>query len=285
MNQILNYINLVRLNRPTGIYLLFLPCIFGIFLSLKETNFNLLQIFHIIFFFALGSILMRSAGCVINDLFDYKFDNLVTRTKNRPLASNKITKLQALYFLTILLILSFLILLQFNRYTIYSGFLAFALVITYPLMKRITYYPQIFLGLTFNFGIIMSSLAILEKITFQSLILYLSAIIWTLIYDTIYAYQDFEDDLKIGVKSTAIKFGNNPQAILIALTLAMFSLLYYLGMLKIFSLWFFVIITATFIILLQKIIKCNFQNPQNCLQVFKDNVWIGILISIAIILG
>ncbi|MBM5781990.1 MAG: 4-hydroxybenzoate polyprenyltransferase [Pelagibacterales bacterium] len=285
MQKAFYYINLARLNRPTGIYLLFLPCLFGIFLSLKKTDFTLAKSLYFIFIFALGSIFMRSAGCIINDFFDRKFDILVQRTKNRPLASEKITQKEALLFLILLLLVSFLLILQFNKYTILSGFFALILVVTYPLMKRITYYPQIFLGLTFNFGIIISSLAILEKITFECFLLYLSAIIWTLIYDTIYAYQDIEDDLKVGIKSTAIKFGNQPQAILIALTIAMFSLLIYMGISKMFSIWFFALIAAAFIILFTKSITCDFKNPKDCLKVFKDNVFIGSLISLAILLG
>ena len=149
---------------------------------------------------------MRSAGCVINDLFDKKFDEKILRTKNRPLASGKVSRFEALILLGLLLILGFVILLQFNFKTILSGFFALALVATYPLMKRVTHYPQIFLGLTFNFGILMSGLVFLEKITLDFIILYIAGIIWTVIYDTIYAYRDIEDDLKIGVKSTAIKF-------------------------------------------------------------------------------
>ncbi len=285
MQKAFHYINLARLNRPTGIYLLFLPCLFGIFLSLKRVESSLSEYLYFIFIFALGSILMRSAGCIINDLFDRKFDILVKRTKNRPLASKKITLNAALTFLILLLLASFLLILQFNKYTILSGFFALILVATYPLMKRITYYPQIFLGLTFNFGIIISSLAILETITFDSFILYICAVIWTLIYDTIYAYQDIEDDLKIGVKSTAIKFGEQPQAILISLIISMFSLLIYIGISKIFSIWFFIINSTAFVILVSKIIRCDFKNPKHCLKVFKDNVLIGSLISVAILLG
>ena len=228
---------------------------------------------------------MRSAGCVINDLFDKKFDEKILRTKNRPLASGKVSRFEALILLGLLLILGFVILLQFNFKTILSGFFALALVATYPLMKRVTHYPQIFLGLTFNFGILMSGLVFLEKITLDFIILYIAGIIWTVIYDTIYAYQDIEDDLKIGVKSTAIKFKSNPKKILIFLSLTMFLDLIFLGFFKQFSLTFFLIIFFATVLLSEKIRKCDLRTPENCLAVFKSNLWIGILILTAIISG
>ncbi len=209
-----NYIKLTRLNQPTGIWLLFLPCLFGIFLALKKLpNFETIEAARIILLFLAGSIVMRSAGCVINDLIDQKFDEKVERTKNRPLAAKKISRRAALILLGVLLFLGFLILLQFNTRTILSGFAALALVASYPLMKRITHYPQVFLGLTFNFGVLMASLALLENIGIGAVILYFACIIWTVIYDTIYAYQDIDDDLKIALKSTQISFNKNPKKI------------------------------------------------------------------------
>ncbi len=283
--RFINYINLTRINRPIGIGLLFLPCLFGIFLAEKKSHLDFSQIFWMILLFALGSTIMRSAGCVVNDIFDQKFDRQVERTKNRPLASGKISQHEALILLSILLLIGLLILLQFNLATIISGFFALALAATYPLMKRITYYPQIFLGLAFNFGILMASLAILGRINCSFVILYLSAIIWTLIYDTIYAYQDIEDDLKIGVKSSAIKFSKNPRNILLALNLLMFAALFLVGFLESLNWHFFLISGAAFFLSAQKIITCDFKNTQNCLKVFKENFWIGSLISIGIFLG
>jgi len=281
-----NYIKLTRLNQPTGIWLLFLPCLFGIFLSLKKiTNFDLKEICQLIFLFLAGSIVMRSAGCIINDLFDQKFDEKVERTKHRPLAAKKVSRLEALILLAFLLFLGLMILLQFNFKTILSGFLALILVLTYPLMKRITYYPQFFLGLTFNFGILMSSLAILERIDLAMIYLYFAAIIWTLIYDTIYAFQDIEDDLQAGVKSTAIKFKNNPKKILIWLSLAMFLSLIFVGLENRFGLGFFLITLINAAFLNQKIRKCDFQNPKICLRTFKENIVVGVLIAVSILAG
>lgn len=284
--KISNYLKLARLNQPTGIWLLFLPCLFGIFLAIKklpEPNFA--EVFRLVFLFFIGSVVMRSAGCLINDLFDQKFDKKVERTKNRPLASGKVSRISAFIFLICLSLVGLLILLQFNRATILSGFFAVILIIAYPAMKRITYYPQIFLGLTFNFGVLMAHLAILNYIDFDAAALYSACIIWTVIYDTIYAYQDIEDDLRVGVKSTAIRFGKNPKNILISLNLAMFLIL--IGMARCANLdySFYLGALAASLILDHKIKNCDFANSQNCLAVFKFNIWIGALILIAIISG
>jgi len=282
----MNYIKLIRLNQITGIFLLLLPCLFGLSLALKNIDHfpKSLAIYYLLLF-SLGSVIMRSAGCIINDLLDYKFDQKVSRTKNRPIASGAISKSQALTLLMTLLTFGLIILLQFNQRTFISGFVALVLLATYPLMKRITYYPQVFLGITFNFGILMTSLAVLDKITLLSAILYTSCIIWTLIYDTIYAFQDIEDDLKIGVKSSAIKFSYNPKKILTLLNLLMFLSLIYLGYLANFNPGFFVIILSASFFLDGIISKCDLENPKSCLKSFKMNIWVGLLILLAIILG
>lgn len=284
--KINQYLHLLRFTQPTGIFLLFLPCLFGIFLALKKLpDPDYFAVLSLIFLFLLGSIFMRSAGCIINDLFDQKFDEKVARTKKRPLAAKKVSRGEALILLVALLVSSFFVLLQFNFETILSGFFALTLVATYPLMKRLTYYPQIFLGLTFNFGILMGSLVFFSKITNQAMILYFSCAIWTVIYDTIYAYQDIEDDLKIGVKSTAIKFQKNPQEVLLLLVLIMFVGFVILGWIADFHFRFFAISLLSLMLLAQKIVTCNFKDQSNCLRVFKNNVWIGIFLLVAIILG
>jgi 4-hydroxybenzoate polyprenyltransferase len=278
-----NYAKLIRLNQSTGIWLLFLPCLFGVFLAMKKLPyFDFKAASSIIFLFFIGSFVMRSAGCIINDLFDQKFDEKVT---NRPLAAKKISRFDALIMLTLLLITGLVVLLQFNSAAILGGLFAMALVVAYPLMKRITHYPQVFLGITFNFGILISSLVIFERITFDSLILYLSCIIWTVIYDTIYAYQDIESDLKIGIKSTAVKFEKNPKKILTLLSLAMLTLLIFLGLEMRLKIEFFLISALSFVILVRNIQNCNFKNPEKCLTAFKTNTLIGFLILMAIIAG
>lgn len=281
-----SYVKLTRLHQPTGIWLLFLPCLFGIFLAIKKLPvFEIAEIFYMISLFLVGSIIMRSAGCVMNDLADQKFDEKVARTKNRPLAAGEISRRNAWIFLGILLLCGLIILLQFNVKTIYSGFCALALVASYPLMKRLTFYPQFFLGLTFNFGIIISSFAILGAVDDNALILYFAAIIWTIIYDTIYAFQDIEDDMKIGVKSTAIKFRKNPKTILLSLSLIMFLALLFMGWKSQFKTPYFIIVFLASLFLSQKIKDCDLQNSQNCLAMFKANIWVGILIAFGILFG
>lgn len=281
-----SYAKLTRINKPVGIWLLFLPCLFGVALALKNVpQIDFFNLLYFLFLFAIGSIFMRSAGCIINDLFDVKFDKLVKRTKERVIANDEISKKEALFVLLLLLLISLVILLQFNLKTILSGFLILILVILYPLMKRISYYPQFFLGITFNFGIIMANFAFLNHINLEVIILYLSAITWTVIYDTIYGFQDIEDDLKIGVKSFSIKIQNNPQKFLFYLTFAMFIMLVFFGFLAELGAEFFIIILIADIYLNNIIKKCDFNNPLACLKTFKANIWIGFLILLAIILG
>ncbi len=202
------FIELTRLNKPIGFMLLFWPCAWGLTYAYSFNQNNNLFVYYLILFF-LGSVLMRSAGCIFNDIVDKDFDKKVQRTKKRPLASNSITvRLAFLYALTLCLI-AFLILLQFNIYTIALGLGSMILAFSYPFMKRITYWPQLFLGITFNWGLIMAWTSMNNEISLEILMLYISAIFWTLGYDTIYGAQDMSDDEIIGLKSTSIKFKNN----------------------------------------------------------------------------
>ena len=215
MSKIVNYLKLSRLHSPTGIFLLLLPCFYAIALAVKvlpDPDYYLLA--KMLLLFVLGAVLMRTAGCVINDLLDAKFDAKVARTKNRPIAVGLISKTEALFFLSFLLLFSLIVLVQFNFATIITGIFAFFLVLLYPLSKRITYFPQIILGFTFNLGVFMASFAILEELSESMIVLFLICLIWTIIYDTIYAFQDLQDDLKIGTKSTAIAFGLKAKIIL-----------------------------------------------------------------------
>lgn len=280
------YLQLARLHQRTGIYLLFLPCLCGILLAMKlMPQVHLHEILRVGFLFFVGAVLMRSAGCVVNDLIDVNFDRQVARTKNRPLAAGVISKKSALIFLLILLSFALVILLQFNKNTVFAGFFILNFVLFYPLMKRVTFFPQIFLGITFNFGVVMGSLALLNHITNAHLILYSSFIILTLLYDTIYAFQDIDDDLKIGVKSSAIAFSKNPKFILNFLNILTLILLIYLGYKEQFEAWFFAIIFGGFLIAFMKIIFADFRNMQNCLNLFKQAVYFELLIAIAILVG
>jgi 4-hydroxybenzoate polyprenyltransferase len=281
-----NLLKLIRLHQPTGIFLLFLPCACGIFLALKKVpNPEIFEVLRFLLLFLAGSFFMRSAGCIINDMLDCKFDQKVSRTKNRPLANKVLPFELALLLLCVLLFAALEILLQFNSQTIVAGFVGLALVVLYPLMKRLIHYPQAFLGLTFNFGVIMTSLAIIETITNEALILYFCLVIWTMIYDTIYAFQDIEDDLAIGVKSSAIRFQKNPKKFLHFLVWTLFISLTFLGIYAKFGIEFFTVEAFAAILLSHKISKCDFKNAKKCLEVFKFNFWVGALILTAIILG
>ena len=204
MQHLKIFVDLTRLNKPIGFMLLFWPCSWGLAYAYKVLpNANLFINYLILFF--LGSVLMRSAGCIINDIVDKEFDKKVKRTKTRPIASGKISVQQSLIYVVVLCILAFLILIQFNFLTIILGMGSMFLAFSYPFMKRITYWPQLFLGLTFNWGIIMAWTALNNDISSEIIILYISAIFWTLGYDTIYGAQDMSDDEIIGLKSTSIK--------------------------------------------------------------------------------
>ena len=276
------YLRLARIDRPIGTWLLLLPGWWALSIAPKAGGFPDPFLFLL---FGAGAILMRAAGCIINDLFDRKFDSSVARTANRPLASGDISISHACIFLVVLFTLSLLILVQFNRLSVIIGFLSLVLIIPYPLMKRITYWPQAWLGLTFNWGAILGWTAINNEITISTLLLYSAGFFWTLSYDTIYAHQDKIDDLIIGIKSTARLFGNKSRfyvglfffiSLLLLLLCGFFSNLswpYYIGLLlaALQAAW------QTFTI--------NFDDPKSCLLYFKSNRDFGLIILIAIIFG
>tara|TARA_B110001454_G_scaffold178788_1_gene171739 strand:+ start:484 stop:1344 length:861 start_codon:yes stop_codon:yes gene_type:complete len=281
MKQIKIFIELTRLNKPIGFMLLFWPCAWGLTLGY---NFNLetnLYLKNLILFF-LGSVLMRSAGCIFNDIIDRELDKKVKRSKKRPIASGKISVSQSLIYVIGLCLMAFLILLQFNLLTIILGLGSMVLAFSYPFMKRVTYWPQLFLGLTFNWGIVMSWTSMTNSISIEPIILYIGAIFWTLGYDTIYGIQDIRDDEIIGVKSTSIKFKNNAKTFVgscYSLSILMILILYF--MMEINK--YFLILSTLFILSLiyqLKIFKVN--KPQTCLAAFKMNNLTGFFIFIFI---
>ena len=282
MEKFQTFIQLTRLDKPIGFLLLFWPCAWG--LSLGYYFNNELDIFfkYMILFF-LGSVLMRSAGCIINDIVDRDLDKKVKRTKKRPIATGKISITEAFIYIILLCLLALLILLQFNFLTIILGFGSMFLAFSYPFMKRITYWPQLFLGLTFNWGIIMGWTSIIGYFSTESIILYVAAIFWTLGYDTIYGLQDIYDDQIIGVKSTSIKFKNNIKifvgscySLCVFLILIMFLIMDVNKYLLILMIPFI----STFIYQL-KISKIS--NAESCLVAFKSNNLTGLLIFIFIL--
>ena len=208
MEHLKIFIDLTRLNKPIGFMLLFWPCSWGLAYA-YNLNQDLYTFLYYSLLFFLGSVLMRSAGCIFNDIVDKDLDKKVQRTKLRPIPAGKISVKKSFFYIVSLCALAFLILIQFNFLTIMLGLGSMILAFSYPFMKRITYWPQLFLGLTFNWGIIMAWTAINNNVSYEIIILYISAIFWTLGYDTIYGVQDMTDDEIIGVRSTSIKFKKN----------------------------------------------------------------------------
>ena len=285
MQNIKLIIELTRLNKPIGFMLLFWPCLWGLTLSY---NFNLtlhVFIFYGLLFFS-GAVLMRSAGCIVNDITDKNFDQLVERTKNRPIASGKISTKLGIIYSTFLCVIAFLVLINFNKFTILMALISMPLAFTYPLMKRFTYWPQLFLGITFNYGLILAWISIKNDISLIPIIFYLGAIFWTLGYDTIYGYQDIKDDEIIGVKSTSIKFKSNPKKFILVCYLIFIASLILIGLLMKFDfIYFLFLIIPTFHLIFFQIYKLNTSDPISCLAKFKTNNFLGLLIFVNLLIG
>ncbi len=283
MSHLKIFIELTRLNKPIGFMLLFWPCSWGLaYANTFDGNINLFTQYLILFF--LGSVLMRSAGCIVNDIVDKDYDKKVKRTKIRPLAAGKITIKQSLAYVLLLCSIAFFILIQFNLLTILLGMGSMLLAFAYPFMKRITYWPQLFLGITFNWGIIMAWTAIHNNITAEILILYISAIFWTLGYDTIYGAQDMSDDEIIGLKSTSIKFKKNIKLFIsVSYFLSIILLLYlfrsFVGF-NYFSFFFILFILS----LIYQLLKFDRRNTKNFLKLFKFNNYSGLVLFLSIFL-
>ena len=276
------FIELTRLNKPIGFMLLFWPCSWGLaYAHTISANINLF--FHYLVLFFLGSVLMRSAGCIVNDIVDKDFDKKVKRTKNRPIASGKITVKHSLVYVSILCLLALMVLLQFNLLTVILGMSSMLLAFSYPYMKRYTYWPQLFLGITFNWGIIMAWAAVNNNISNEIIILYISAIFWTLGYDTIYGAQDMSDDEIIGLKSTSIKFKNNlwlfvTVSYLVSIILIVYLFNNYYGN-NLFSLFS----TLFFLSLFYQLFHLRDKKSNNLLKLFKFNNYAGLFLFLGIV--
>ena len=285
MNQLNLFIELTRLKKPIGFMLLFWPCAWGLTLAYDFST-SLNNYFFYLLLFFLGSVLMRSAGCIVNDILDKEFDGKVFRTKNRPIASGKVSiKLAVLYALT-LCFLAFLVLINFNLFTIILAFGSMPLAFTYPVMKRFTYWPQLFLGITFNYGLILGWTAVNDGISLVPILFYLGAIFWTLGYDTIYGFQDIKDDEIIGVKSTSIKFKNDPKKFLF-FSYFLFTLsLVVTGILMDFkTIYFLLLILSVYHMFIFQIYRLNTSLPDNCFERFKSNNFLGLLILLNLLIG
>ncbi len=276
------FIELTRLNKPIGFMLLFWPCAWGLTLAYYFNQESTLYIKHLILFF-LGSILMRSAGCIFNDIVDRNLDQKVARTKERPIASGRISVLRSFVYVIILCLLALLILLQFNKLTIILGMSSMILAFSYPFMKRVTYWPQLFLGLTFSWGIIMSWSSLINNISVEPFLLFTAAIFWTLGYDTIYGLQDIDDDEIIGVKSTSIKFKNNVKNfVTTCYSLCVLLILILALMMEIDK---SLLLFAVFFILslFYQIKNFKIDNPKSCLLSFRINNLTGLFIFLFIL--
>lgn len=272
--KINNYLELIRLNKPIGFMLLLWPCWFSLaYINLPQ---HTLINYYLLFLF--GAVIMRSAGCIINDLVDQNIDSKIERTALRPIAAKKISNLHAIIFLIILLTIGLLILLQFKLETILAGLVCTPLIVMYPFMKRITFWPQLFLGIVFNWGIIICSVEFFGTITKEFFIFYLACIFWTIGYDTIYAFQDLKDDIKNKIKSTAVLFRDKGKYLVLTSYTLMFLLIGYLSFLKTNKLvtMFFLIIIIIFIFF--NLLRWDHKSESNSGKIFRQNNTFGAMI-------
>ena len=279
------FIELTRLNKPIGYMLLFWPCIWGLTIA-YDFSLSWRNYFFYAFLFFSGSVLMRSAGCIVNDIADRNIDKLVDRTKNRPIASGKISVLNASIYASILCFFAFLVLINFNIFTIYMALFSMPLAFTYPLMKRLTYWPQLFLGITFNYGLVLAWISVQNEVSITPIIFYFGAIFWTLGYDTIYGYQDINDDEIIGVKSTSIKFKNNPKKFISFCYIIFLISLFLVGYKMNFNYLYYIalIVPLTHLLIFQSL-KLKTESGNDCLAKFKSNNLLGLIILIILLVG
>jgi len=285
MNQLKLFIELTRLKRPTGYMLLFWPCAWGLTLGYDFSNSFKYYFFYLLLFF-LGSVLMRSAGCIVNDILDKEFDKKVFRTKDRPIASSKISIKLGIVYALLLCFCALLILLNFNTITIILAIGSMPLAFTYPLIKRFTYWPQMFLGITFNYGLLLGWTSINESLSFLPILFYIGAIFWTLGYDTIYGFQDIKDDEIIGVKSTSIKFKKKPLIFLLACYVILFLMIIAIGILENFNIFYYAFsLIVGYHLFFYQLKNVDLNSPMSCLKIFKSNNFFGFLIFVQLLIG
>lgn len=274
------YARLMRLDRPIGTWLLLLPCLWSLALASDG-----LPNLWFAFLFVLGSIIMRGAGCVINDLCDRDLDGRVERTKTRPLVGGQVSIRQAILFTLFLFFLGFLILIQFNSFTFWLGVASIPIVCLYPLAKRVTWWPQFVLGLAFNWGALMGWGAMHGSLGWPAILLYVGGVFWTLGYDTIYAHQDKEDDRIVGIRSLALYLGDQSRTG-IAFFYAVFLLLTFFAAVSAgVGLVFYYIFAAALAHMLWQLVSWRMDDPANCLMRFRSNRDLGLIVLLAIVCG
>lgn len=276
-NKFSLYLKLMRASSPTGYLLVFFPSCYGLILASPK----IIDIIKLLPLFFIGSFITRSAGCIINDIFDRDFDKYVDRTKNRPLASGLVSLKEALILLLVLLICSLLVLLSLNHIAIYLGCAAFIMILLYPLTKRFTNLPQIFLGLTFNFGSLIGYAAVANDISLGSIIMYLACCCWTIGYDTIYGFMDYVDDKKIGIKSLSLLLEQRNYRFYFLISYLSFIGLFSLANILINHHINYLLVAFATILLFWQILTLKIDNPQNCLTRFKNNNYVGFILLLA----
>jgi 4-hydroxybenzoate polyprenyltransferase len=277
----LPYLLLARADRPIGTWLLFLPGLWGILLvhtSVAETV-------RLVILFAVGSLVMRAAGCVVNDLWDRDIDRQVARTASRPLASGALRSRHALIFLAALLLAGLVVLLQLNRLSQALGAASLLLVGLYPLAKRVTWWPQLMMGFTFGYGAPLGYAAASGRIDAAWVALYTAAILWDLGFDTIYAHQDREDDALVGVRSTARLFGEHTSPFLAACYAASLAVLALAGWFASLGPWFYPALILPAALLARQVIALDINDPAGCLRLFRANREVGLSVGLAILAG
>ena len=275
------YLLLARLDRPIGTWLLFLPGTWGILLAAPAWT----EAIRLIVLFGIGSLVMRAAGCVVNDLWDRDIDRLVVRTAGRPLASGALRARQALVFLAVLLLVGLAVLLQLNRLSQALGVASLLLVALYPLAKRITWWPQLMMGFTFGFGAPLGYAAGANHLGLAWVLIYAAAILWDLGFDTIYAHQDREDDALIGVKSTARLFGEQTRPFLAACYAGTIVVLAAAGHAGGLQIWFYPTLLLPAALLGRQVMLLDIHDPAACLRLFRANREVGLAVALALLAG
>jgi 4-hydroxybenzoate polyprenyltransferase len=278
------YLRLARLDRPIGSWLLLIPCWWSVALADVAARNPVPNVRHLVLFF-IGAFAMRGAGCTWNDIVDRDLDARVERTRSRPIPSGQVSVAQAAAFLIIQALIGFMVLIQFNRFAIATGIASLAIVAVYPFMKRVTYWPQIVLGLAFSWGALMGWAAAFGRLDPPAFVLYAGAIAWVIGYDTIYAHQDREDDALIGIKSTALLFGDRTRPILGAFFAAAVVLLGAAAYMAGAGLIFWLGLAAFAAHLAWQTRRLNIRDPDLCLALFKSNRDAGLILFAGLVLG
>jgi 4-hydroxybenzoate polyprenyltransferase len=276
------YLRLARLDRPIGAWLLMLPCWWSLALAEVSRLRPYPNVWYLLLF-AVGALVMRGAGCAYNDYVDRDFDAKVARTANRPIPSGQVKPHHALMFAVILALIGFMVLVQFNAFTIWLGISSLALVAVYPFMKRITYWPQLVLGLVFNWGALVGWAAVKGSLALAPLLLYAGAVLWTIGYDTIYAHQDKEDDLMLGLKSTAIRFGDATIDYVGALYAGAIVLWALAGAVAGTHLVYFTAVALIALQLAWQVTTLDTQDAGNCLRRFRSNRDVGLALFLGLV--